>query len=130
VTANGLPSYHDIFKRNLGVLTPQAQQLLRGAVVAIAGLGGLGGTTAEVLTRLGVGHLRLADFDRYEVHNINRQIGAAMSTLGELKTDVMARRLRDINPNLSVETIPEGVTAGNASRFVAGSDIVVDAVDF
>lgn len=127
---NTVPTPEDLFKRNLGVLTPEAQQLLRRSVVAIAGLGGLGGTTAEVLARLGIGHLRLADFDRYEVHNINRQIGATTSTIGELKTDVMAGRVRDINPSISVETLPDGVTAESASQFVEGADIVVDAVDF
>lgn len=126
---NTVPTHHDLFKRNLGVLTPQAQQLLRGSVVAVAGLGGLGGTTTEVLARMGVGHLRLADFDRYEAHNVNRQIGATTTTIGELKTDVMARRVRDINPGLEVETLPDGVTEENAARFVAGADIVVDAVD-
>jgi molybdopterin/thiamine biosynthesis adenylyltransferase len=127
---NIAPSQHEIFKRNLGVLTAQAQQLLHGSAVAIAGLGGLGGTTAEVLARLGIGHLRLADFDRYDVHNINRQIGATTSTVGELKTDVMARRVRDINPNLRVDTLPEGVTVENAPAFVESADVIVDAVDF
>ena len=69
--------YDEAFSRNLGWLTPQEQQRLRGARVAVAGMGGVGGVHVQGLARLGVGALNLTDFDSFELANFNRQAGAA-----------------------------------------------------
>lgn len=123
-------SRDQIFQRNVGILTPQAQELLRRSTVAIAGMGGPGGAAAEALARMDIGRLVIADFDTYEMHNINRQAGALHSTLGRKKTEVMCERLLDINPHLTIDVFAEGVTVENAGRFVAGADAVVDTVDY
>src|SRR6266498_3915045 len=94
--------YERAFSRNIGWLSEAEQQLLRGKRVAIAGLGGVGGVHLLTLARLGIGAFHLADFDRFDQENFNRQAGATMSTIGREKTAVMAEMARDINPQLDL----------------------------
>ena len=122
--------YQDAFSRNIGWLTADEQQRLRGAKVAIAGLGGVGGAHLLTLARLGVGRFAIADFDSFGVHNLNRQAGAFMSTVGQPKLAVMARMARDINPELEIDGFDEGVTAANVDGFLKGVDVYVDGIDF
>ena len=91
-------SYSEAFRRNIGWVTEAEQQVLRGKRVAIAGLGGVGGAHLLTLTRLGIGRFHLADFDRFELHNFNRQVGATVHTVGRPKVDVMAEMASAINP--------------------------------
>lgn len=98
--------------------------------VAVFGLGGVGGAAAEALARSGVGSMDLIDADTVSLSNINRQIIALHSTVGMYKTDVMASRIRDIDPDIQVRCyrlfyLPE--TCGNFDFSVY--DYVVDAVD-
>lgn len=128
----GIPrfSYHEAFSRNLGWVTTAEQERLRTRRIAIAGLGGVGGAHALTLARLGVGRFHLADFDAFDLANFNRQAGASMPTLGVPKLDVIARMVRDINPDAEITPFPEGVNAGNLERFLAGVDLYVDGLDF
>jgi len=82
--------YNHAFSRNIGWLTEDEQQRLRGARVAIAGLGGVGGFHLLTLARLGVGRFNIADLDRFELANFNRQAGASVSSLGRPKVEVLA----------------------------------------
>src|SRR5689334_23654968 len=102
--------YDIAFSRNLGWLSRDEQHALRGKRVAIAGLGGVGGIHLLTLARLGIGRFHLADFDRFDLANFNRQSGATVATLGEPKVDVLARMARDINPDVELTLFPEGVT--------------------
>src|SRR3954449_130001 len=102
-------SYPQAFERNLGWITEAEQQVLRGKRVAIAGMGGVGGAHLLTLTRLGIGNFHIADFDHFEVHNFNRQVGATMQSVGRPKVDVMAEMAMSINPELDVRRFPEGV---------------------
>lgn len=122
--------YGRAFSRNIGWLTREEQQRLRGKRVAIAGLGGVGGFHLLTLARLGVGAFHIADFDTFDLVNFNRQAGAAVSTLGRGKAEVMAAQARDINPELDIRIFPEGVTEDNCSAFLAGVDVYVDGLDF
>jgi tRNA threonylcarbamoyladenosine dehydratase len=108
------------FQRTQGILSPQAIQDLSEVHILIAGVGGAGGQVAIDLARLGVGKLTLADFDVYVRHNMNRQIGCFESTLGQRKIDVVARICTDINPEIAIRKVPEGITAGNCSGLVRG----------
>ena len=99
--------------RNIGWLTGDEQAQVRQARVAIAGLGGVGGAHLLTLARLGVAKFHIADFDQFEVHNLNRQAGAFMSTLGARKVDAVAAMARDVNPESEVRTFADGVTAAN-----------------
>lgn len=118
------------FSRTLGLVTREELKALSGKTIAIAGLGGVGGSHLLTLTRLGVGKFHLADFDTFEIENFNRQAGATLETIGQKKTDVMERMARQINPNLSIKTFPEGVTTQNLDAFLNGVDAYVDSLDF
>lgn len=122
--------YEQAFARNIGWVTPAEQQALRGKRVAIAGGGGVGGVHLLTLARLGIGRFRIADFDRFDIVNFNRQVGAMMSTLGEPKAEVLARMARDINPEIEIEVFDQGINAGNLDAFLDGVDLYVDALDF
>jgi molybdopterin/thiamine biosynthesis adenylyltransferase len=122
--------YNAAFSRNLGLVQPHEQRRLQSSTVAIAGLGGVGGVHLTTLARMGIGRFRLADFDRFEIENMNRQVGACVSTLGRLKTDVMAEILSDINPDADAALFPDGVHAANVAAFLDGADIAVDALDY
>jgi molybdopterin/thiamine biosynthesis adenylyltransferase len=122
--------YQQAFARNIGWVTPAEQQALRGKRVAIAGGGGVGGVHLLTLVRLGVSHFHIADFDRFDVVNFNRQVGAMMSTLGEPKAEVLARMARDINPEVDIKVFADGIDAHNLDTFLDGVDLYVDALDF
>lgn len=123
-------SYDTAYARNIGWVTEAEQQVLRGKRVAIAGLGGVGGAHLLTLTRLGVGGFHIADFDYFDLPNMNRQSGAFMSTLGRRKTDVLAGMAREVNPEADVRVFEEGVTSSNVDAFLAGVDLYVDGLDF
>lgn len=120
----------EAFSRNIGWLTRQEQASLRHTRVAIAGLGGVGGVHLLTLARLGIGKFHLADFDRFDLANFNRQAGATVGTLGQPKLDVMVRQALDINPELEIEGFAEGVTDGNLDAFLDGVDLYLDGLDF
>ncbi len=122
--------YHSAFARNIGWVTTEEQAILRSKRVAIAGMGGVGGSHLLTLTRLGIGAFNIADFDCFELANFNRQAGAALSTLNRPKVDVLADAALDINPTLDIRRFPTGVTEDNLPEFLAGVDIYVDALDF
>lgn len=122
--------YDSAFSRNIGWVTEPEQAVLRGKRVAIAGLGGVGGSHLLTLSRLGVGAFHISDFDAFDLVNFNRQAGATMGHLGRPKVDVLAEMALDINPELEIRKFPEGVTEGNVHRFLDGVDLYVDGLDF
>lgn len=122
--------YAQAFSRNIGWVTQLEQQTLRTARVAIAGLGGVGGAHLLTLSRLGISRFNLADFDDFDVHNMNRQAGAFMSTCGESKIDTVARMARDINPEMDLRLFPQGVQPDNVDEFLRDVDVYVDGLDF
>lgn len=94
---------------------------LRAAHVLVAGLGGVGGHAAEALGRAGVGRLTLLDHDEVALSNLNRQLLALHSTLGQPKVEVMAARLRDIDPTLELTLIDDFLQPDSAERLVAAT---------
>jgi molybdopterin/thiamine biosynthesis adenylyltransferase len=123
-------SYDEAFSRNIGWVTRDEQQTLRRKRVAIAGLGGVGGVHLQTLARLGIGSFRIADFDRFDLANFNRQAGAMVSNLDRLKSEVAAETLHDINPEAELQVFGEGVSAANLDAFLDGVDLYVDGLDF
>lgn len=123
-------NYAQAFDRNIGWVTEAEQAALRTRRVAVAGLGGVGGVHVQTLARLGIGAFTLADFDRFDIANFNRQAGATLDTLGRPKLDVLAEMSRAINPELDLRLFPEGVTPGNLDLFLADVDVFVDGLDF
>ncbi len=122
--------YSSAFARNIGWVTAAEQQRLRRARVAVAGMGGVGGVHLLTLARLGIGAFRIADLDRFDFANFNRQAGAFVSTVGHPKVDVMARMARDVNPTAEVDGFPVGVQPDNVDAFLDGVDVYVDGIDF
>ena len=105
--------------------------LLKNARVLVVGLGGVGAYAAEMIARAGVGRMTIADADVVNVTNINRQLVAFHSTIGRSKADVLAERLRDINPGIELTVVnkyikdEETYILLDAARY----DYVVDAID-
>jgi tRNA threonylcarbamoyladenosine dehydratase len=103
---------------------------LRSSRILICGVGGVGSYAAEAIGRAGVGQITLVDFDEICLTNINRQIHALSSTVGQSKVDVMASRLRDINPEAEIIPIKAFFSRENAEQLLAcRPDYVLDAID-
>lgn len=118
------------FLRTELLLGREAMEVLRQSRVAVFGIGGVGGYTVEALARSGVGALDLIDDDRVSITNLNRQIIATHSSIGQYKVDVMRDRILDINPDCVVEVhrcfyLPETKDKIDLGQF----SYVVDAVD-
>ncbi|MCJ7616404.1 MAG: ThiF family adenylyltransferase [Desulfobacterales bacterium] len=103
---------------------------VRNSTFAIAGLGGVGAITAELLARWGVKKFRLLDMDQYEPSNLNRQLFATSQTLGQYKVEVTSDRIKEINPYTEIETIVrDRVDNDNVHKFVKHADIVIQTTD-
>ncbi|OGB11413.1 MAG: hypothetical protein A3E79_14295 [Burkholderiales bacterium RIFCSPHIGHO2_12_FULL_61_11] len=129
--AGSIPfDYDSAFSRNIGWVTQAEQARLRKSRIAIAGLGGVGGAHLLTLTRLGISHFNISDFDDFDVQNLNRQAGACMSAMGQPKIDTVARMARDINPEIDLRLFPQGINPENVDEFLRDVDVYVDGLDF
>lgn len=118
------------FQRTELLVGSAGWERLQGARMLVIGVGGVGSFAAEALSRAGVGHLTLVDFDKVCLTNINRQIHAFRRTVGASKVGVMAERCRAIQPKGEVVAEPVFFEATNADRLLApGFDCVIDAID-
>ena len=120
----------DQYTRTRLLLGQSGIEKLKNARVALFGLGGVGGYTAEALARSGVGQLDLVDDDTVSLTNLNRQMLALHSTIGEYKVDVAQKRIRDIDPTIVVRTyktfyLPETQDQFDFTQY----DYVIDAID-
>jgi hypothetical protein len=122
--------FQQAFQRSEGLLNREEMQLLQNKTVGIVGLGGVGGAYVLGLARMGIGRLLIADFDHFEIANMNRQAGAFVSTLGQPKAETLRRMALDINPYMEVKTYSKGVDRHNVDEFVNQCDVIVDAIDF
>ena len=106
-------------------------EILAKANVLVVGLGGVGGYAAEMLARAGVGSMTLVDADTVSQTNINRQLIALHSTVGRDKVELIAERLRDINPDIRLEPVKEFLAGERMDEIVSGGgfDYIVDAID-
>jgi len=105
------------------------QLKLRNAKVCIVGLGGLGSPAAQQLAAMGVGHLRLVDRDVVELSNLQRQHLYSVNFLGYPKVEVAAKRLSELNPNITIEALTLSLNVNNAENIVKGMNVVVDGLD-
>ncbi len=120
----------DIFKRTEALIGRDALATLAQARIALLGVGGVGSYTAEALVRAGVGAITLIDNDNITADNINRQLEALVTTVGAVKIEVMAERLRSINPAVEVHCIRKFFLPENSAEFdLAHFDYVADAID-
>jgi tRNA A37 threonylcarbamoyladenosine dehydratase len=120
----------DQFIRTRLLVGDEPLERLKNAKVAVFGVGGVGGCAVEALARSGVGTLHLYDDDTVSESNLNRQLAALHSTLGQPKAEVMARRARDINPYCQVEAFRMFYLPQNADKVdLSQYDYVVDCID-
>ncbi len=126
--ASKILTYEEIQETLCQRHSPEIQEKLNSARVAIAGLGGLGSNVAFALARIGVGYLHLVDFDRVDITNLNRQ-QYFMRHLGMYKTDALKGELLDINPYLDIQTDCIKVTESNVKALFQNEDIICEAFD-
>jgi tRNA A37 threonylcarbamoyladenosine dehydratase len=118
------------FSRTELLVGKEGMDKLKNARVAVFGIGGVGGYTVEALARSGVGTLDLIDDDKICLTNINRQIYATRSTVGKYKVDVACERIKDINPDATVNIYKTFYVPDTADQFDFNQyDYVVDAID-
>lgn len=113
------------------LLGQEKLNLLRNANVLVVGVGGVGAYAAEMIVRAGVGRMTIADADRVSESNINRQLVALHSTIGREKCDILAERLKDINPSLKLTTVNRFIKDSETDELLDSDkfDYVVDAID-
>ena len=117
------------YERNIPALTEAECLSLGKKKVLVVGCGGLGGHIIDQLARIGVGFLRVADGDVFEVSNLNRQLLSSVPLLGVNKARAAADHIARVNPEVTVEAVEEFLTEVNASALIDGCDAVLDALD-
>ena len=118
------------FIRTAMLVGEDSVEALQKKHVAVFGIGGVGGFCAEALARAGVGTLTLVDDDTVSESNLNRQLVALRSTVGQYKTEVMARRIADINPDCQVHILTQRYTDETKDRFFdCRYDYIADCID-
>lgn len=118
----------NIYQRTEMMLGEAAVKRLKTSHVAVFGVGGVGGFATEALARAGIGKITLIDSDKVSVTNINRQIIALRSTVGQYKTEAMRDRIKDINPECEVVCINEFYSEENPID-LSGFDYIADCID-
>ena len=113
------------------LLGEEKLNILRNANVLVVGVGGVGAYAAEMIVRAGVGRMTIADADKVSESNINRQLVALHSTIGREKCDILAERLRDINPALELTIVNRFIKDSETDALLDSDkfDYVVDAID-
>ena len=113
------------------LLGEEKLNLLRNANVLVVGVGGVGAYAAEMIVRAGVGRMTIADADKVSQSNINRQLVALHSTVGREKCDILAERLKDINPELQLTTVNRFIKDDETDALLDSDkfDYIVDAID-
>jgi len=126
-----MPSIPPLFERTHIIVGDDGLGRLQRANIFLAGVGGVGSFVAEALARMGVGRLTLLDHDVVSESNLNRQLPALRSTVGRKKVEVVAERIRDINPACELTLRDEFLRADDVEEVLGGSpyDFVVDAID-
>lgn len=119
-----------LFERTHILLGDTGIERLQNAHVFLAGMGGVGSFTAEALARMGVGKMTLVDHDVVSGSNINRQLVALNSTVGQPKVEVMAKRIADISPQCQLHLITDFLTPDSVPQTLDSSfDVIIDAID-
>ena len=117
------------FQRNIPALTEEECLLLKSKHVLVVGCGGLGGHIIDLLTRVGVGALRVVDGDVFEPTNLNRQLLSDTEVLGKSKAAVAAEHIRRVSPDTAVEAVDRFMTEENVRELIRDCHIVMDALD-
>ena len=121
-------SYDTFTTRNIGFVSEAEQRRLHGATVFVCGTGGMGGAAIQALARAGIGRLVLADIDRFEMSNLNRQVFCFADTIGQQKAEATRDLCLKINPDLDITVFgPDWTDA--VETLVANADVVINGTD-
>lgn len=115
--------------RNLPALSREEFAMLQTKQVLVVGCGGLGGYIIEMLSRIGIGRIRVVDGDCFEETNLNRQLLSRPGLIGASKAETAKARILAVNPELEAEAVCTFLNADNADELVSGCDLVMDALD-
>jgi len=107
----------------------EGQEKLKKATALVVGAGGLGCPIATYLAAAGVGRIRIVDFDRVDVSNLNRQVLHWQENIGHLKAQSAGEKLSRLNPYVEIESITEALDEENLDSLLSGVDVIVDALD-
>lgn len=117
------------YLRNIPALTKEECELLRNKKIAVIGCGGLGSYIVELMTRIGVGYIRVVDGDVFDETNLNRQLLSELSLIGKTKAEAAATRVKRINQDVETEIKPTFLNEQNAAELIFGCDVVLDGLD-
>ncbi|GAI45461.1 unnamed protein product, partial [marine sediment metagenome] len=117
------------YQRNIGTIGMKGQIKLLKSTVAVIGAGGLGGGIIELLARQGIGHIIIADNDRFTESTLNRQLMSTEKDIGKYKAQIAADRVRAINSSLIVTSYTDTITEGNVKEVLKSADVVADGLD-
>ena len=121
--------YWEMIDRQKEILNKKEQLKLKNSTITVIGCGGIGGAAIEMLARMGVSNIRIVDKDKFDVSNINRQLMSSMDSVGREKTTVTKEIICSINSFVNVETFDTELNKDNVSEIIAGSKVIVDALD-
>jgi molybdopterin/thiamine biosynthesis adenylyltransferase len=122
-------AYWEMVSRQMSIVSKSQQEKLKNSKITVIGCGGIGGAAIEMLARMGVGNLQIVDKDSFDVSNINRQLMSSFYSVGKSKTEVTQDTIQSINPFINVESFEGELNESNVKKIVAGSDLVIDALD-
>ena len=121
--------YWEMIDRQKEILNKKEQLKLKNSTITVIGCGGIGGAAIEMLARMGVSNIRIVDKDKFDVSNINRQLMSSMDSVGREKTTVTKEIICSINSFVNVETFNTELNKDNVNEIIAGSKVIVDALD-
>ena len=121
--------YWEMLTRQMPLVSEEEQEKFKNAKVTVIGCGGIGGLTIEMLARMGVGELVLVDEDAFDLSNLNRQTLSTHENIGQAKSEVAEKKVREINPYVTVTSYSEHVDGENIDKLIRDSRIVIDALD-
>lgn len=126
-TEEELDRYHrQIMLSDIGI---EGQEKFKNAKVLMVGAGGLGCPVLQYLCAAGIGTIGIIDFDKVEIHNLNRQVLFSVSDVGKPKAEIAARNLKAFNPNITFYTYNEVLNNKNSSAIISQFDVIVDGSD-
>ena len=117
------------YERNIGTLTKVENDKLKNFKICIVGCGGLGGYVIEMLSRIGIGYLKLVDEDTFDVSNLNRQILCNENNIGKNKAIEAKERIKLINNNVNIDIVSEHLDSNNCEKIINNCHVVIDALD-
>lgn len=122
--------YNEAYQRNIGIFTEKQQKKLQKTKIAIFGLGGVGGRTAETFARYGIGEMSIVEPGYFDEPDMNRQVGATRQNIGKSKAQVMDGLLHRVNPFMKINSYDTAIlNVSDLEACLEGSSLVIDAID-